>query len=113
MANDAKKTYRLYVLPMDEEGIKTAAKERFYRATPRYVLVYTTGEITGKHAEITETEAHRLSRSDSEWLRDCFTVLAAEQLKEHESEIVEGVSKRLDALEIALKAEKEKIEKEG
>lgn len=113
MADDAKKTYRLYVLKPDADGIGAAVKERFYRATPRYVLVYTAGEIAAKHAEITENEAHRLSKGDAEWLRGCFVVLAAEELKKRESEIAAVVSERLNALEVALKAEKEKIEQEG
>ena len=113
MANDAKKTYRLYVLPMDADGLRTAGKERFYRVTPGYVLIYTDAEISGKHAEMTQNELHRLSHGDSEWLRDCNIVLVAEEMRAHEREIAESMSKRLDAMEAALKAEAEKEQNEN
>ena len=109
MAEDAKKKYRLYVLPLDQKCIDVASKERFYRASPRYVLIYTAGEIKLPHAEITQDELHRLSTGEANWLRDCNLVLLAEAARENEESIAEDLSKRLDRLEAALKKEKEKV----
>ena len=107
---DEKKQYRLFVLPPDAESIKAVESERFYRLTPRYALVYTMTEPTLKHAEITKSEAGRLSDSDVRWFRDCVLALFAEAALEHEKSIAADMNAKLDRLEAALKAEKEKQE---
>lgn len=109
---DEKKQYRLFVLPPDTESIKVAESERFYRLTPRYALVYTQNEPKMKHAEITKSEAGRLSDGDMRWFRDCLLAIFAEAALEHEKSIAAEMNAKLDRLEAALKAEKEKQEKE-
>lgn len=109
-----KTAYRLYVLPTEPETISYAEEnERFYRITPRYALIYTSGEIHLRHAEITSAEIKRLSDADMSWLRDCNLALLAEAARENEGAIAQDMSNRLDRLEAALKTEAEKQAKEG
>lgn len=108
MTDELKITYKLYALDTSKDGIETASKERFCRITPFYILVYCEGGRTPKDGiEITQTETHRLSKQDEQWLLDCNIVILAEQAKKHESEIAANVQERLKKLEEILKAERE------
>lgn len=109
---ETKRQYRLFVLPTDEKTMEAAETERFFRATPRYSLMFSEREPSFKHAEITPEHIYRLSADDMNWLRDCSLVLYAEAARAHEKEIASDMNARLDRLEAALKTEKEK-QKEG
>ena len=111
-----KKVYRLFALPLTTQNIGIASGERFSRATPSpapgYVLIYTTAEIPDA-VEITENEVDRLSSGDSRWLFDCNTAILAEELKNHEADVVKDLSFRMEALEEELKRRKQEIEMKG
>lgn len=111
MAEEEQKIYHLYVLQPEAIADREIANERFFRATPRYALLYTQSEISVKHAEITKSEMHRLSPGDMSWLRDCFLALMSEAARKNENVIAKRMNERLDRLEAALKEEKEKQER--
>lgn len=110
MEKELKIRYRLYAINSDAENVRRASGERFCRITPFYILIYTDGEIPEGGIEMTQTETHRLSARDEQWLRDCNIVILAEQAKIHEAEIAAETQKRLDMLEEALKKERDKQE---
>ncbi len=110
MTDELKINYRLYALNVDKDGMAEAAEQRFSRITPFYILVYVNGEPPKDAVEITQTETHRLSRQDEQWLLDCNMVILAEEAKKHEGEITADMNRRIERLEAALKAEKYKLE---
>ena len=114
MGNQLDIQYRLYALEMTVENAKKAADWRFSRVTvepfPGYVLVYTDGASPDGAIEITQSTIDRLSAQDEQWLRDCNIVILAEEARRHEAEIAASMSERIEALEEALKAEKQKVE---
>lgn len=110
MEKELKIRYRLYAINSDAENVKRASNERFCRITPFYILIYTNAEIPQNGIEMTQSETHRLSAQDEQWLRDCNIVILAEQAKIHEAEIAAETQKRLDKLEEALLEEREKQE---
>ena len=110
MEKELKIRYRLYATSADAESIKIASNERFCRITPFYILIYTDGDIPKNGVEMTQSETHRLSAQDEQWLRDCNIVILAEQAKIHEAEIAAETQKRLDKLEEALREERAKQE---
>ena len=100
------KTYRLYAMPYTLETAQDAEKERFSRVTADYVLIYT-AKRRKNCAEITEAEAHRLSKAERQWLFDCNTALLAEDAKKRSGDIMKNLSDMVDRLETALAAQKE------
>ncbi len=112
MEENAKKEYRLFALAINDKSVETAAKARFCRATGRYVLVYTAEDAPDGGVEIGADDLNRLSQGEQNWLNDCNFLIMAEYARAHEGEIAGSMSKMLDELESALKAEKEK-RKEG
>jgi hypothetical protein len=110
MANDAKKTYRLFALPMTTDSVARITKERFCRATTRYALVYTADTAPENSVEIGREELHRLTQGDQDWLTDCNFLILAEELKRHETDIAGSIDAKLEAFAEALKAEKNKKE---
>lgn len=108
MTDELKISYKLYALDANKDGVEAASRERFSRITPFYALVYVSGEPPEGAVEITRSETHRLSEKDEQWLLDCNTAILAEEMKKHESEIAADMKERLERLEKALRAEKEK-----
>lgn len=107
-----KKEYRLYALKVDRKSIEAAMRERFNRITPDYILVYTDGKQPEHSIIMEEDDSKRLNDADVRWLLDCNVVIIAEEMKRREPELSEKISERIDALEAALRAEKEKMMKE-
>lgn len=108
MTNELKITYKLFAFDVDKDGIEEASKQRFCRITPFYILVYCEAEKAPKNGiEITQTETHRLSKQDEQWLLDCNLVILAEEAKKHEAEITSTLQERIEQIEAILKAEKE------
>lgn len=105
--------YKLYALELNKDGIAEASQARFCRITPFYILVYLCGDAPANGIEITETETHRLTAADEQWLLDCNMAILAEEAKRHEKEIAEDMMKRIERLEQALQQEQEKLEDGG
>lgn len=110
MEKELKIAYKLYAVGVSVESMKEVSSERFCRITPFYILVYTNGEAPKNSIEMKQSDTHRLSEQDEQWLRDCNLVILAEQAKLHEAEIAADIQQRLDRLEEALKANNEKQE---
>ena len=117
MPDIEKTVYRLYALPLTSNNIKTAAQERFSRATPSpapgYVLVYTDGEKPRGSEEITKERVNLLSPADERWLFDSNTALIAEQIELHKPDVMAGLSQSIEALETELRKRKKELESRG
>ena len=98
--------YRLYALPLTEENVRKAESKRFSRITVDYVLIYNAGLLRGG-VEITEAEAYRLTEAERRWLRDCNLALIAEKTRENMGGVLQSLSEKVNALEEALKKQKE------
>lgn len=112
MKKSAKQKYRLFALPMSPEIFAIVEKQRFSRVSSRYALVYTDRRAPKGAVPVEEKDCARLSVEDQAWLSDCNALLIAESIREKETEIAQGMSRRLDLLENALKEEKKNL-KEG
>lgn len=111
MTDELSIKYRLYALDVNKDGIETASKERFCRITPFYILIYVESGKEPKDAiEITQTETHRLSKKDEQWLLDCNIVILAEEAKRHEAEITADLQNRMKRLEEILAEQEPKEE---
>lgn len=108
MAGELK--YRLYAMPLGEESVSVATRERFSRIAERYVLIYTTAEQPTASAEIEAKEIKRLSAADEKWLFDCNIVILAAETQKHQAELLDSLSKKIGRLEKALAEEKSKRE---
>ena len=98
--------YRLFVLPTTDETVRKAEKARFSRITVDYVLIYKTGKMQDG-VEVTESEAHRLTEAERRWLLDCNLALIAEKTRENMGGVLQSLSDKVNALEEALKKQKE------
>jgi hypothetical protein len=103
----AKKRYRLWALAYTTEAVEAATRQRFSRVGTEYVLIYTTKKPALPCAEVTDDEIHRLTGSETQWLADCNTTLIFEETAKKGPEIMRSVSEKLDALEAALKRQKQ------
>lgn len=110
--SEAKKPYRLYAMPLTQENMEIAYGERFSRITRGYVLIYTRENAPENCVEIGIEEINRLTSEDYAWLSDCNCLIVADAAKANEAQIASDLKKRMEVLEMALKAEKEK-QKEG
>lgn len=117
MAEESKKTYRLYAMALTNENIAVAANERFSRATPTpspgYVLIYSDKAQPDGSQEITEDRANLLSQQDVRWLIDSGAAILAEEIEKNKPDILRGMSERLEALETELKRKKEELSTKG
>lgn len=117
MAEEGKKTYRLFALPLTISNIKIAADVRFSRATPTpepgYVLIYTDDDRPNGAYEITENDANLLSAADKRWLFDSNAAIIAEEIELQKPDILRGLSERVEALETELKRKKEELSEKG
>lgn len=117
MAETEKTVYRLFALPLTTHNISVAAQHRFSRATPSpapgYVLIYTDGEKPMEATEITSERVNLLSPADERWLFDSNAALIAEQIAQRPQDFPGGIAESIDALEAALKKQKENLDKKG
>lgn len=106
MTNELNIAYKLYALDANEDGIRQAAQERFARITPFYILVYCKDGTAPKGGiEMTQTETHRLSSQDEQWLLDCNIAILAEETKRNEAEIGKRIKEKMQKVEELLKSE--------
>lgn len=104
--------YRLFAVPPleEEEAHSVLQDAEFYLLTPRYALVYTTGEIYGG-VEIRGEKTQALSDIDREWLFSCAATVTARQRAEMAAEMAEEIAQRqrqfLEEFERELRKERE------
>ena len=111
---DAKKTYRLYALPLTAQNIGIAATERFSRATPTpepgYVLIYTCGEQPQGATEIDESKSALLTQQDLRWLMDSGAAILAEEIEKNTHKVFSNLSESVERLEEELARAKQEGE---
>lgn len=100
--------YRLFAVPPleEEEAHSILQDAEFYLLTPRYALVYTTGEIYGG-VEIRGEKTQALSAIDRAWLFSCAETVAARQRAEMAEEIAARQRQFLEEFERELRKERE------
>ena len=102
-------TKKVYGLRMTQESIGYALRQRVYRITPKYVLVFTENEPELPCILISNADAvGHFKDEDWKWLKDCIGTIAHEEAKRHENEIEKLTHDFLDEFERELKAEQEK-----
>jgi hypothetical protein len=108
------KTYALYALQLTEENVIKAMPERFMRATPDYILIYTDEEQPQKSVQIGIDDIRRLTNADREWLSVCNLAVIRDEMARNEPQILERLSSTINYIEAALKeaANANKNEKE-
>ncbi len=111
MPDNLKIVYKLYAMELNRDNMRSAATERFSRATPFYILVYTNGELPENGIEIINDDKKRLTDEDERWVQDCNLIILAEQAKKNETKIAQDMQKRLEQMEQIL--EQAKKDKEG
>lgn len=102
--------FHLYAMNADANGVETAAEQRFSRATPDYILIYTAAAAPKNSVEIAGSDLKRLTEADERWLLDCNLILLAEDARDREREILEDAAKKVAALERALEEQRKREE---
>ena len=102
--------YRLFFMLSSPENISFAARNRFTRITPEYILVYTQKARmkppVGGVIEISSREdLFRLTATDREWVLDCARSVMYEDLMKSKAEAFYDLSQMVDRLEEELEAE--------
>lgn len=101
---------RLFALLYSTKNVEYAAKNRFVRVTPEYILIYTEKSRlkppTGKAVEIKKDNLNKLTAMDESWLFDCGLSLLAE----HTAKNADGL-KNLSEMVDRLEAELEEVSK--
>lgn len=101
---------RLFALLYSTENVEYAAKHRFVRVTPGYILIYTNKSRlkppTGKAVEIKKDDLNTLTAMDESWLFDCGITLLAE----HTAVNTDGMKNLSDMVD-RLEAELEEVSK--
>lgn len=98
--------YRLFAVPPleEEEAHSIFQDAEFYLLTPRYALVYTTGEIYGA-VEIRGEKTQALNAMEQAWLISCGETIAARQRAELAAQAEEGRRQFLEEFEKELRKE--------
>lgn len=101
---------RLFALLYSTENVEYAAKHRFVRVTPGYILIYTEKSRlkppTGRAVEIKKDNLNTLTAMDESWLFDCGITLLAE----HTAANTDGLKNLSDMVD-RLEAELEEVSK--
>ena len=95
----AKPSYKLFAMEATYENVLVATKEKYYRITADYILVYSAGEAPENSVEFTDDDSVRLSDSEMQWLFDINVELLQEQIAKETPQIVERLSAYLSQLE--------------
>ncbi len=105
----SEKKNRLFALLYSMENVTYAARFRFSRVTPDYILLYTEKARlkppTGKAAEIRKEDLPKLTAMDESWLFDCGISLLAERTAAHQAEGLNRLSDMVNRLEAELAAQ--------
>lgn len=103
--------YRLYAARVTEETAEQAARNRFHRLTPDYILLYSCRKPGKPWVEVEGEDWHRLTKVDETWLWDCAFAMTAEVMERRKGEVNEALADLIDRLEEALEAEAAKEER--
>ena len=107
-------TYKLYAAEMNRENVEKAEKERFYRVTVGYMLLYRKTKPRNILAvEVKGKDLRRLTEIDRLWLADCMATLLGEAAGKRQDATARRVNEMLTAWEKELQKTREGLEKEA
>ena len=101
--------YRIYLMDTSQNTIQKLEDERFVRITTDYALSLSTSAPVESAYEIDGSDYGRLSKKDIEWITDCVSEILIGELKDNETEVVDGLAERIKRLEEALETERKKV----
>lgn len=103
---------KLFALLYSNENVEYAAKHRFARVTPDYILIYTDKSRlrppVGNAVKVRKNDLKKMTAQDETWLFDC----GASLLAEHTAKDADGL-KRLSEMVDRLEAELEGVREDG
>lgn len=107
------KKYKLYALRQSEKNINSALKEKFYRITGQYILVYTTKKRPENAVKITDKDINQLTVGDYIWLQECNKEIIDRETEKNMPKVEEHMRSVLERLENELANEKAKINEQS
>ena len=117
MAESKKTIYRLYALPPTWKSVEKAENERFSRITPTpspgYALIYTAGAQPKGSRRITKEREKLLTAADIQWLIECGATILAEEAAKQQTDFMQKLSERVDALEVELQRKHDELAEKG
>lgn len=113
--NRKKSAVRLFAGPTTAEATAQTEGHRFSRVAASYILVYTDKpkSLPEGFIEIEESDAHRLTDADRQWLTDCQNALIVEHIKDNTPKMMERLNQLLSLVEQIQSNERGKDDGEG
>lgn len=106
-------TYKLYAAAVSRETAEKLEKERFYRMTAEYVLLYRKAKPRNiPCVEVKGADLRRLTEADRLWLADCIAAVLAQAAAQKKNATAQRVNQLLDLWEKELEQEKMGLDKE-
>lgn len=105
--------YKLYAAQVSRETAEKLDRERFYRMTADYVLLYRQAKPRNiPCVEVKGADLRRLTDGDRLWLADCIATALAQAAKKSRTS-AQRVNQLLDLWEKELEKEKAELDKEA
>lgn len=105
--------YKLYAAQVSRETAEKLERERFYRMTAEYVLLYRQAKPRNiPCVEVKGADLRRLTDGDRLWLADCIATALAQAAKKNRTS-AQRVNQLLDLWEKELEKEKADLDKEA
>lgn len=107
-------TYKLYAAAVSRETAEKLEKERFYRMTAEYALLYRRAKPRNLPCvEVKGADLRRLTEADRLWLADCIAAVLAQAAAKKSSTTAQRVNQLLDLWEQELEKERAELDKEA
>lgn len=91
--------YKLYALEATYDNVLLAMKEKYYRITAEYILIYTSGDAPPNSVELQESDAGRLNDSEKQWIFGINVKLLQDKISQETPAIVQRLNELLKAIE--------------
>lgn len=106
-------TYKLFAAAVSRETAEKLEKERFYRMTAEYALLYRREKPRNiPCVEVKGADLRRLTEADRLWLADCIATVLAQAAKKSKT-TAQRVNQLLDLWEKELEKERAELDKEA
>lgn len=107
-------TYKLYAAQVSRETAEKLERERFYRMTAEYALLYRKAKPKSiPCVEVKGEDLRRLTEADRLWLADCIATVLAQAAAKKRSTSTQRVNQLLDLWEKELEKERAGLDKEA
>ncbi len=107
-------TYKLYAAAVSRETAEKLERERFYRMTAEYVLLYRKAKPRNiPCVEVKGADLRRLTDGDRLWLSDCIAAVLAQAAAQKKNATAQRVNQLLDLWEKELEKERAELDKEA